>query len=77
MAAEIGDPTGDTGTGAEITDKETWRHRITGTAQDLVADVVEVETGTTSEAAVREEAMVKHHPPSTKTDRKLGEVDTQ
>ena len=40
MAADIRDPTGDTGIEAEITAKETWRLSITGTAQDLVADVV-------------------------------------
>ena len=63
MAAEIGDPTGDTGTGAEITAKVTWRQKITGTARYLVADVVEVDTGTTAEAAVREGATVKKPPP--------------
>ena len=63
IATEIRDPKGDTGTGAEIKAIGTWRHSITGTARYLVADVVEVETGTTAEAAVREEAMVKHQPP--------------
>ena len=56
MAAEIRDPTGDTGTGADITAIGTQKHR---TAQDLVADVVEVDTGTMAEAAVREGAMVQ------------------
>ena len=73
-ASEIGDPTGETGTGTEITAKETRRDIIPGTAQDLVASVVEVETGTTAEAAVREGAMVQTPPPSTKTGRKFGAV---
>ena len=77
MAAEIRDPKGDTGTGAEIMAKETRRHSITGTAQDSVVGVVEVDTLTTAEAAVREVVMVQTSTPSTKTDRKLGEVDTQ
>ena len=51
MAAEIRDSTGDTGTGADITAIETWRHSITGTARDSVADVVEVEMRTTAEVA--------------------------
>ena len=61
-AAEIGDPTGDTGTGVEITAKETRKDSITGTAQDLVVDMVEVEAGTTAEAEVRKGAMVQ--PPT-------------
>ena len=47
-AADIGDPTRDAGTGAGVTVKETRRDIITGTAQDLVADVVELETVTTA-----------------------------
>ena len=50
MATDIRDPTGDTGTGSEITAIKTRKHR---TAQDSVADGVEVDTGTTAEAAVR------------------------
>ena len=42
MAAEIRYPTEDTGTGAEITAKETCRHSITVKAQYLVAGVMEV-----------------------------------
>ena len=60
MAAEIRDPTGDTGTGAEITAIGTWRHRTT---RDSVADVVEVGTGTTAEAAVSEVAIVQTPTP--------------
>ena len=63
MAAEIGDPTGDTGTGAEITAIGNLSHSITGTARDLLADMVEVETGTTAEAAVREGYMVQTPTP--------------
>ena len=73
--AEILDPTGDIGTGAEIMSKETQRHSITGTARYLVADVVEVEMGTTAEAAVREGAMVQTPNSPTKTGRKLGAAD--
>ena len=60
MASEIRHPTGGTGTGADITAIGNPRHR---TAQDLVADVVEVETGTAAEAAVRDEAMVQTPTP--------------
>ena len=42
-----------------------------GTARDLVADVVEVETGTTADAAVCEGAMVQTPKPPTKTGRTL------
>ena len=66
------DPTGDTGTGVEITDIGTWRQR---TARYLVADVVEAETGMTAEAAVREGAMVQTQIPPTKMGRKLGTAD--
>ena len=62
-AAEIRDPTGDTGTGAEITAKETQRHSITGTALDSFVYVVEVETGTTAEVAVHEGSMVQTPTP--------------
>ena len=71
-AAEIGDPTGDTRTGAVVTVKEVHRDSIIRTAQDSVADVVELETGTTSEAAVRGGAMVQTPTPPTKTGRKFG-----
>ena len=60
MASESRDPTGDTGTGADITDIGTRRLR---TAQDLVADVVEAETLITAEAEVREGAMVQTPTP--------------
>ena len=62
-AVEIRDPTRDTGTGAVVTAKEIRRESITGTALYLVADVVEVETGTTTEVAVREGGMVQTPPP--------------
>ena len=71
-AAEIGDPTGDTGTGAGVTVKEPQSYRTTGTARYSVADVVELETGTTSEAAVREGDMVERPTLPTKTGRKCG-----
>ena len=60
MASEIRDPTGDTGTGGYITDIGTRRHR---TARDSVTYMVEVETGTTAEAAVREGAMFQTPTP--------------
>ena len=60
MALESRDPTGDTGTGADITDIRTQRLR---TAQDLVANVAEAETEITAEAAVREGEMVQTPPP--------------
>ena len=74
MASEIRDPTGDTGSGTDITTIGIRRHR---TAQYLVADVVEVETVTMAEAAVREGTIVKTPtpPPPTKTDRKLGAAE--
>ena len=72
MAEDIRDPTGDTGTGADITVIGTLRHR---TARYSVADVVEVETGITEEAAVRKGAMVQKQTPPTKTGRKLGAED--
>ena len=72
MALEIRDPTGDTGTGADITDIGTRKHR---TAQDLVADVVEAEIVITAEAAVNEGAMVQTLTPPTKRERKLGAAD--
>ena len=72
MASEIRDPTGDTGTGVDIMDIGTRRHR---TAQDLVADMVEAETVITAEAALREEAMFQTPTPHTKTDRKIGAAD--
>ena len=66
MASEIRDPTGDTGTGADITDIRTRRHR---TARVSTADVVEAEAGITAEAAVREGAIFQTPPPPTKTGR--------
>ena len=72
-AAEIRDPTEGTGTGAYTMAIGPRRHR---TARYLVADAVEVETGTTSEATVSKGAMVKTPPPPpTKTGRKLGAAD--
>ena len=73
MAEEIRDPTGDTGTGVEITAIGTQRHR---TAQYLVVDVVEVETGTTAEAEMREGDMVQTSPPSHQ-DRQKTQGDGQ
>ena len=73
MASESRDPTGDTGTGAEITDIGTQRLR---TARDLVADVAEAETEIMAEAAVGEgETVQTPPPPPTKIDRKLGAAD--
>ena len=72
MASEIRDPTGVTGSGADITTIGIRRHR---TAQYLVADVVEVETGTMAEAAVREGTIVQTPTPPTKTGRKIGATD--
>ena len=73
---EIGGPTGDIGTGAEIKAKETWRHSIMGTAQYLVSDVVELETATTAEVAVCEGGTVKTPTPTpNKMGRKLGAAD--
>ena len=60
MTAEIRDPRGDTGTGVEITAIGNRRHR---TSRDLVADMVEVETGKTAEAAVSEGGMVQTQTP--------------
>ena len=72
MASESRDTTGDTGTGADITDIENRRLR---TARDSVAAVVEAETEITEEAAVHEGAMVQTPTSPTKTDRKLGAAD--
>ena len=72
MALDSRDPTGGTGAGADITDIGTW---ILRTAQDLVAAVVEAETEITTEAAVREGAMVQKLTPPNKMDRKLGTAD--
>ena len=66
MATEIGDPTGDTGTEAGVTVKETQRDSTTVTAQYLVADRVVTlveEAGTMSEATVRKRAMVQTPTP--------------
>ena len=70
MAAEIGDPTGDTGTGELIKAKETQRHSITRTAQDSVAGGVEVDTGTMAETSVCEGATIKTSPPPHKDGKK-------
>ena len=43
MTSEIRDPTGGTGTGADITDIGTRKHR---TARDSVVHLVDAETGT-------------------------------
>ena len=75
-AAEVEDPTGDTRLGVEITAKETRRHTITGTAQYLVADVVVLETETTSEVVVREGDMVQTPtPPSHQDWKKIRAAD--
>ena len=66
MVAEIGDPTGDTGTGAGETLPETHRDRTMGTAQNLVAEKVVplmVEMEITAEAEVREGGMVTTPTP--------------
>ena len=77
MVAEIGDPTGDTGTGAGETLSETHRDRTMGAAQNLVAEKVVplmVEMEITVKAEVREGGMVTTPtpPPSTNTGRKCG-----
>ena len=60
MALESRDPTGDTGTGADITDIVTRRLRM---ARGLVEAVVEAETEITEEAEVRGGEWFKHQPP--------------
>ena len=60
MASDISYTTGDTETGANITDIGTRWHR---TAQYLVADVMEAETGITAEAAVHKGYMVQTPTP--------------
>ena len=73
--AEIGDTTGDTGTGAGDTVKETQRDSTMRTAQYLVADEVVTlveETGTTAEAAVHNGGMVQTHPPPNQDGQKIG-----
>ena len=74
MASENKDPTGDTGTGADITDIGSRRIR---TERDLVVDLAEAEMEITAEAAVNEGAMVQTPtpPPPTKTVRKVGAAD--
>ena len=72
MASEIRDPTGDTGTGLDVTDIRSWRLRTT---QDSVASVAEAETEITEEAAVSERAMVQTPTLPTKTERKLVAAD--
>ena len=73
-AAEIGDPTGDTRTEAGVTVKETQKDSIPETAQDLVTDMVEVDTGTTAEVAVREGAMVQTPTPLHQDGQKIRSV---
>ena len=66
MVADIGDPMGDTGTGAGDMVPETHRDSTKGTAQDLVANEVVTlveETGITAEAEVREGGMVTTPTP--------------
>ena len=72
MELESRDPTGDTGTGADITDIGTQRLRM---ARYLVADVAEAETEITAEAAVYEGEMVQTPTPPTKKDRKIGAAE--
>ena len=69
MASELRYPTGDTGKGADITDIGDRRHR---TARYSVADMVEAETGTTAEAAVREGAMVQTPTPPPRRAENFG-----
>ena len=71
-ASEIGDPMGEIGTGAGVTVKETQKDSITETAQDLVTDMVEVDTVKTAGVEVREGAMVQTPTPPTKKGRKFG-----
>ena len=61
--AEIGDTTGDTGTVAEITAKETRKVSITETSQDLVAEILEIEMGTTLDGAVLKLGMIQSPTP--------------
>ena len=66
MLADIGDPTGETETGAGDTVPETQRDRTTGTAQDLVAyDVFTLveETEITAEVEMRNGEMVTTPTP--------------
>ena len=69
MASEIRYPTGDTGKGADITAIGTRRHR---TVRYLVADVVEAETGTTSEAVVQGSHGSNTNPPHQDGQKKQG-----
>ena len=69
MAAEIRDPTGDTGTGAGVTVKETQRHSIMGAARYLVADVVE---GQRQRRRFARGVWFKHQPPPPRWAENLG-----
>ena len=69
MAPESRDPTGDTGTWADITDIGTWRLR---TEQYLVADVAEAETEITAEVAVGKGEMVQTPSPPPRRTENLG-----
>ena len=60
MTSESRDHTGDTGTGADITDIGTRRLR---TARDLVAYMAEAETDITVEEVVCKKAMVQIPTP--------------
>ena len=60
MVAEIGDPTGDTGTGAVEAVPENRRDRTTGTARYLVAEILVTlveDMEITAEAELREGGM--------------------
>ena len=74
MLAEIGDPTGDTGTGAGEMVPETWRDRTTGTARDLVVEEVVTLVGDmeiTAEVEVREGEMVTKPPTPHQEGQKM------
>ena len=74
MVADIGDPSGGTGTGVGDTVPETQRDRTTGMVRYLVADevVTLVEgMGITAEAAVREGDMVQTPNPSHQDGQKI------
>ena len=76
MVADIGDPSGGTGTGVGDTVPETQRDRTTGMVRDLVADEVVTlveETEITAEAEVLEgEMVITPTPPPTQTGIKCG-----
>ena len=62
---------GEIGTGAGVTVKETQKDSITETAQDLVTDMVEVDTGTSAEVEVRKGAMVQTPTPPHQEGQKI------